>query len=297
VRKTSKNEKMALEKHIKLLYYVYLKREIFKLEKRDTMTENKYKGLSKDEIYFISRAEYESQKTITTAFSRKVFPDKIKASDILTSLKKKGRILCIEKGTYLIVPIKAPNQRWTPNEYLVAALWLQDIPYYIGYASAYNYWGFTEQIPQNLTILNTQRSLKKTIGSTKYRLVKVTEEKIYGIRKIKIEDEQVKISDKERTLVDFIYNPIGSWHGVKNVLREAIKQIDEDKFIRYLIKFPVGSVRKRSGFILEQLGIPEEKLEQLEQSLTKSQTYIAFNPFIKSRKGKVNKKWQVIISE
>ncbi|PIV38949.1 MAG: hypothetical protein COS29_05185, partial [Candidatus Omnitrophica bacterium CG02_land_8_20_14_3_00__42_8] len=63
---------------------------------------NKYKGLSKDEIYLISRVEFEKQKLITTAFVQKVFEDKNKAARILVYLKRKGRILRIERGKYLL---------------------------------------------------------------------------------------------------------------------------------------------------------------------------------------------------
>ena len=257
---------------------------------------NSYKSLSKDELYLISRAEFESQKIITTAFVQRIFSDEKKASMVLYSLKKKGRILCIEKGKYLIVPIKAPNQRWAPNEYLTAALWMGEIPYYIGYSSAYNYWGFTEQIPQSISILNVQKSTTKKIGNVKYSLVKITEKKIYGIKKINFEGEEVKISDKERTLVDFIFNPVGSWGNVEIVVKEQLEEINIDKLIRYLIKFPVESVRKRAGVILENLDVAKNKLDFLKSSLTNKNTYVTFNPFEKSRKGKVNSAWKVIIN-
>ena len=85
---------------------------------------NGYRGLSKDEIYLISRAEFEKQKLITTAFVQKVFVDKNKAARVLVYLKRKGRLLSIEKGKYLLVPLKAPNQRWMPNEFVAASLWM-----------------------------------------------------------------------------------------------------------------------------------------------------------------------------
>ena len=71
---------------------------------------------------------------------------------------------------------------------------------------------------------------------------------------------KVCISDKERTLVDFIYNPIGSFENIETVLRDNIKKINLDKFIRYLKQFPVVSVRKRAGFLLEKLGCNDSLL-------------------------------------
>ena len=257
---------------------------------------NGYRGLSKDEIYLISRAEFEKQKLITTAFVQKVFVDKNKAARVLVYLKRKGRLLSIEKGKYLLVPLKAPNQRWMPNEFVAASLWMGNTPYYIGYISAYNYWGFTDQIPQTVFVLNTQKGLKKMIGIVAYSAVKISPKKIYGLQRINIDDETVFISNKERTLVDFIYKPMGSWDSVENLIKEQLKEINVEKLIRYLVRFPVVSVRKRAGLMLQRLGVSREKLLPLQNSIGKQNAYIVFNPFNKSRKGKVNREWKVIIN-
>ena len=256
-----------------------------------------YTGISKDELYLVSRAEYEKQKLITTAFAVKVFGDRGKASSILTSLTKKGRLLQIQRGKYLLVPIKAPNQQWSFNEFMLAALWMEEIPYYVGYFTMYNYWGFTEQIPQTIFVLNTKRSCEKFIGQVLFKAVKIDKKKYYGIKKIKIENEQVCISDKERTLVDFVYNPIGSFSNIENVLQENIKKIDINKFVIYLQKFPVTATRKRAGYLLEKIGCDESILKRLRKSIAKNdKTYVVLNPAKKSRKGTIRKEWRIIVN-
>jgi len=127
------------------------------------MTPKTYAGLSRDELYLISRAEFEKQPLVTTSFSQKLFSDTNKASKVIASLTRKGRMIRLEKGKYLVVPLKAPHQQWMPNEFVVAALWMGSTPYYIGYFTMYNYWGFTEQVPQTVFILNTQKSLAKKL--------------------------------------------------------------------------------------------------------------------------------------
>ena len=255
-----------------------------------------YTNLSKDEIYLISRAEFEKQKIITTPFVQKLFPNKNKASKTVASLTRKGRIIRLEKGKYIIVPMKAPNQQWTPNEFIVAALWMGDTFYYIGYFTMYNYWGFTEQIPQTVFVLNLRKNAQKTIGDVKYEAVKIDEKKYFGIQKIKIEDTDVCISDKERTLVDFVYNPIGSFNNVAPVLKESIKEIDLDKFINYLNRFPVVSVRKRAGFFLDEIGCGNTLLKKIKKSIGRQDTYVVLDPSNKSRKGNINKEWKIIVN-
>ncbi|HBG61961.1 MAG: hypothetical protein A2Y03_02935 [Omnitrophica WOR_2 bacterium GWF2_38_59] len=257
---------------------------------------NKYKNLSKDELYLISRAEYEKQNLITTEFAQKLFPDKNKASRVLVFLTKKGRLIRIEKGKYVLVPIKAPNQQWMPNEFIVASLWMGDTPYYIGYFTMYNYWGFTEQIPRTVFVLNTGKSSKKDINGIRYEAVKIKKEKYYGVQKIKVEDKDVFISDKERTLVDFASNPLGSMRNFEIALQENIQNINVEKFVRYLIKFPVVSVKKRAGFLLEQFGCSENILNPLRKAIGKKRVLVPLDPYKASRKGKINNDWKIIVN-
>lgn len=257
---------------------------------------NAYRNLSKDELYLISRAEFEKQKLITTQFVQKLFPDKNKASRVLVSLTQKGRLIRIEKGKYILVPIKAPHQQWMPNEFVVADLWMGDTSYYIGYFTMYNYWGFTEQIPRTIFVLNTAKSCKKEIGGIRYEAVKINSRKYYGVRKIKVEDREVCISDKERTLVDFAYNPLGSIRNFELALQDNLNSINLEKFIRYLKKFPIASVKKRAGFLLEELGCQNKLLAPLRKSIGEKRVLVLLDPCSRSRKGKINKEWKVIVN-
>ena len=257
---------------------------------------NGYKSLSKDELYLISRAEFEKQKLITTQFVQKLFPDKNKASRVLVFLTQKGRLIRIEKGKYILVPIKAPNQQWMPNEFVITDLWMGEAPYYVGYFTMYNYWGFTEQIPRTIFVLNTVKSCKKEIGGIHYEAVKISPKKYYGIEKIKVEDREVCISDKERTLVDFACNPLGSIRNFEMALKDSLNSIDIGKFVRYLIKFPVVSVRKRAGFLLKKLGCRDKALEPLRKSIGEKRVLALLDPCSQSRNGKIDKEWKIIVN-
>ena len=260
------------------------------------MSPKTYAGLSKDELYLISRAEFEKQSLITTSFAQKLFSDTNKASKVIASLTRKGRMIRLEKGKYLVVPLKAPNQQWMPNEFVVAGLWMGTIPYYIGYFTAYNYWGFTEQIPQTVFVLNTKKSYKKTIGNVRYEAIKISNDKYYGIQKMRIEERDIFISDKERTLVDFICKPLGSFDNIQAVLKQNLGKIDLKKFIGYLNRFPVISVRKRAGFFLEKLKVKNIWLAPLKKGIGQEETYVVLDPANQSRRGKINKDWKIIVN-
>ena len=260
------------------------------------MVKNNYSELSKDAVYLLSRTEFEKQKVITTDYSVKILGNYLKAIRLLDRLAKKNRLIQLNRGKYLVVPLRAPNQSWMPHEFVIASLWMGETPYYIGYSSIYNYWGFTEQIPQKVTILNIDKNRARKIKKITFLAMKISSKKMYGIKKIKIDGEYVLISDKERSLVDFIYKPIGSWENVQEVVKKQVKNINIDKFISYLFRFPVIAIRKRAGYMLESAGVNLEALSILKSSLGKKNSYTIFNPFIKSRKGAVNKDWKIILN-
>ncbi len=260
------------------------------------MNANRYSNLSKDELYLISRAEYERQKLITSEFANRLFASPKRTADVLDTLTRKGRLVQLQRGKYLVVPIKAPNQQWAPNEFVVAALWMGEVPYYIGYYTMYNYWGFTEQIPQKVFVLNLKKNVKKTIGNLQYEALRIDKKRYFGVQKIKIEDVEVCISDKERTLVDFMYNPMGSFANMKMVLKDNISGINLNKFVGYLVRFPVVSVRKRAGFFLEEIGCKNSLLAEIKKNIGNKNTYVVLDPSKKLRKGKINKEWKIIVN-
>ena len=53
----------------------------------------------------------------------------------------------------------------------------------------YNYWGFTEQIPQKVIVLNTEKNRMRKIVKIYFWAMKISSQKMYGIKKIKRERE------------------------------------------------------------------------------------------------------------
>jgi predicted transcriptional regulator of viral defense system len=89
---------------------------------------------------------------------------------------------------------------------------------------------------------------------------------------------------------------MGSWENVQSVINRQINSIDISKFISYLLKYPSSAVRKRGGLMLEKAGVSQDDLNILKKSIDGKNTFTNFNPFISSRKGKVNTEWKLIIN-
>ncbi len=255
-----------------------------------------YKGISKDELYLLSRADYEGKKIITSEYAKAVYKNRIKAVNQLSRLVKKGRLFKIENGRYLTSPINAPGSKWRPNEFVTAKYWMGERKYYLCYYTMYNYWGFTGQIPQVVYVANTEISRKKIIGGIRYEAVKIRENRYYGITDIEVDGEKISVSDRERTLVDYVYRPSASFKEMFMVVSEMAGKIDIEKFAGYLIRYPEAAVRKRAGYIMEKAGVRDSILKKINDSIKKNDTYISLNPSGSGRAGVIDKKWRVIIS-
>ncbi len=262
---------------------------------KNNNTTKKYLGPKETEV--IARLSYEKVSIITI----KQFDDFFNFSpelryQIIFRLRKKGILTNIKKGVYIFSPLESGPAGRNINEFLIASVLFPDGNYYIGYSTMYNYYGFTEQIYQTMFILNTTMQREKVISGLQFKIIKVSDKRMYGLEKIKANNAEVIISDKERTLVDLIYfpNPVGglkkSFEIVKNQISN--KKTDIRKFIKYASIFPSVSTRKRIGFIIDSCGLNSRKLAPLWKSIKGTSLITLYNT--KSRKGRINKKWGII---
>ncbi len=258
-------------------------------------TIDKYLGPKETEV--IARLSYEKVSLITKEqFDRWFKFNQALRKQVIFRLKKKGILTAIKRGVYFYSPLESGPAGSNINEFLIPPVFFPKGNYYAGYATMYNYYGFTDQLFQVMYILNTSLQLEKAIGSMRFKMVKISPRRMYGLEKIKVTDAEVVVSDRERTLVDLIYfpEPIGGLKKAFEILKEEVKgrKIDTKKLIKYALKFPDTSTVKRIGFVLEKAGLNEKQLKPLLK-IAKRTSLINLYPS-RSRKGRINRKWMVI---
>ncbi len=258
-------------------------------------TIEKYFGPKEMEV--IARLSYEKVSLITKEqFDRWFGFDNALRKQVIFRLKKKGILIAIKRGVYFYSPIESGPAGININEFIIPPVFFPKGNYYIGYSTMYNYYGFTDQLFQVIYILNTCLQREKTVGSTRFKMVKISPRRIYGLEKIKIKDTEVIVSDRERTLIDLIYfpEPVGGLKRAFEILNEQIRseKIDTSKLIKYALIFPDVATIKRVAFVLEKAGLNDKKLSSLLKAV-KMTSLINLYPS-KSRKGKINKKWMII---
>jgi len=259
---------------------------------------NTYNILGPIETNIVARLTYEKKAIVTAKEMDQMFtlsPEDRK--QIVFRLKKKKILSPIKPSVYVFSPLEAGPEGTGVDELLIPPLFFPKKNYYIGYSTMYNYYGFTEQLFQTVYVLNTTKRMDKIICGFSYKFIKILENRMYGIEKIKVQDEEVNISSKERTLIDLIYfnNPVG---GIINASRIFTKialsnKCDIKKLVEYAACFPHIKTRKRIGLILDDAGISENILKPLVKSIEKT----SISSLNGSRKGTLNKKWRVIVND
>jgi len=261
------------------------------------MKNNTMRNLSSRETEIIARLAYEKAAVVTAGqFDRYFkFPSLLR-NKIISRLTKKGVLKAIKRGVYFFSPLESGPAGSSINEFLIPPVFFPKGNYYIGYSSMYNYYGLTDQLFQVIYILNTSMQKEKAIGSMRFRMVKISPKRMYGLEKIRVKDADVIVSDRERTLVDLVYfpEPVGGMKKAFEILKEQVggNKVDKAKLIKYALKFPDNSTIKRIGYILEKASLSGRKLAPLLKAVKKT-SLINLYPS-KSRKGKINKKWMVI---
>jgi predicted transcriptional regulator of viral defense system len=67
----------------------------------------------------------------------------------------------------------------------------------------------------------------------------------------------VDITDRERTVLDLIVRPelFGGIRAASEIMEGALAQIDLSQLVTYALRYDVGAVIKRMGWLLERMGV------------------------------------------
>jgi predicted transcriptional regulator of viral defense system len=209
---------------------------------------------------------------------------------ILSRLEKKGWVERIEKGKYMVIPLGAEKGKYTLNEFVLGSFLVD--PCIISYWSALNYYGFTEQIPRTVFIQTTSRKKHQevTIFGVPYKIIRMKEEKIFGVEKAWFENTQINLTSREKTIIDCLDKT--QYAGGIIEVAKALQTEEYDKNI--LVKYAKGihnsGVIRRLGYICEFLQIP------INLPKIKTRNYLKLDPILPET-NELNAKWHLIINE
>jgi predicted transcriptional regulator of viral defense system len=220
-------------------------------------------------------------------------PENVKM--LLSRLTRKKWLKRLERGKYLIVPLEAgPEREFTEYELLIASRLIS--PYYIGYKTALNFYGYTEQISSIVYVVSTRRKTPTPIHRVCYQFVTLKKEKFFGVKKVVLAGTNITISTPEKTICDCLDQPryAGGINEVAKALRYGERDIDFRKVVAYGKRMNNRAILQRLGLLLERLGLGRERLlSDIRSSI--GQGYVKLDPVGKSF-GPYNSRWRVRVN-
>jgi len=208
---------------------------------------------------------------------------------VLYRLQQSGAIERIEKGKYLIIPLGAEKGKYTLHEFVIGSLLVE--PYTIAYWSALNYYGLTEQIPTTVFIQTITRKFNTNpeVFGVQYKIVKIKKEKMFGIRKEWIEETQITITDKEKTMIDCLDKP--QYCGGIIEVAKALKnnKLNRKKLEDYAQRIGNSGVLRRLGYLCELLDL------KINLPKINTRNYLLLDPTMPGKDTK-NARWRLIIN-
>ncbi|MBS3069755.1 hypothetical protein J4441_05300 [Candidatus Micrarchaeota archaeon] len=212
-----------------------------------------------------------------------------KLRKLLFDLRKNKWIGQVERGKYLMLPLESGSSaNYGTHPYIIARKLIS--PYYVGFASALNYYGITEQVGRTTYISTTKAKRKLAFASEVYRFVRLPKARFFGFTEEWIGDLKFNISDREKTVIDCLYMPQYSG-GLTEVAKAFRKELDYEKLYKYACDMDDMAVIKRLGCLLEDLMIKTSIIERLLRLVGGG--YCLLDPS-GPKTGRQNRKWRVI---
>lgn len=217
----------------------------------------------------------------------------------LNRLIKKGRIVSLYRGFYLIIPPEYSRQKILPPELFIDAFFkhLNRI-YYIGLISAAFYHGASHQQPQEYFVLINKPAMR----STRVSGLKINYIVNSNIQKSITEDKKskagyIKISSPEQTAIDLVrfQNRIGGLNRASTIIYELADSMKVEKLQDVLPNCNSFAILQRLGFLLDTVVKRDDMADVVNQYLSKKKLYrMPLKPGIKKIGAPYNRKWKII---
>lgn len=166
-------------------------------------------GMGKVERNKLSKLLRETRVTISILEAAQILNlERNQAAKLLALFAKKGWLARVQPGIYMPVELTSQTNEVVAEEPFAVAEKLF-APCYIGGANAANYWGFTEQIFNTVTVMTQKqlRNRKPKIAGTEYVIHTIKPSYFFGLKSEWFNDVKASISDPTKTIVDMLMFP------------------------------------------------------------------------------------------
>ena len=212
------------------------------------------------------------------------------SKSIIQRMLKNGYIKRIKYNLYAVCDLEYGDV--IPDQYMIGSK-IQDDSF-ISYHSAFDYYGVKNQVFYLVYVSSKNKFNEFDFDGYSYSFVKNKYD--FGI----IQKGKVRITDKERTVLDNINRPdLAGGNEELIMCLELMTQLDNKKIIEYLKYYNSKKLYAKVGFVLERfkedLGISEEVIQECHKNICNTHYY--FDNETKKLKNKFISKWNLIVPE
>ena len=240
-------------------------------------------------LYFFTREE--ALKAIN--FSEDAF------KHAAARLIRKGRIVRVHGGFFVIVPLEYAATGMVPPEWFIADL-MEYIgqPFYVGLLSAAAFHGAAHQQPQQFQVVTTKPLREIRIKKQSLRFFIKTGFEKTPRTQFKVQTGFVPVSTPEATALDLLRysKSIGGLDRVYTVLQELGEKIDPSNLVAAVKADKILTYAQRVGWLLEKAGFSKE-VEKLTGWLVKKHpVLVKLDPGMKTKGAPRDNRWNIVVN-
>ena len=174
------------------------------------------------------------------------------ARKLAHDLVRKGWVQRVGRGRYLLNPVRHGPEALPDADPLRVGSHLVR-PYFFGYATAAELWGFLHQAGRVYYIVTPVRTSARPKHAARFRYVRVAPSHFFGLQQLQRRGSTLWVSDRERTVIDCVARPnlSGGPGGVVQIISRTREAISWDRLTKYLRKTGNRSLALRIGFLAE----------------------------------------------
>jgi predicted transcriptional regulator of viral defense system len=221
---------------------------------------------------------------------------------LLHRLSKSGWIVRLKRGVYLVPPRIPAGGKYSPGAALILQKLLDegDSKYQICGPTAFNFYGLDDQIPSVTFVYNNRISDSRVIGNLAFQFIRVADVRLGATNAVRTrEGVEIIYSSKARTLMDAVYD-WSRFNGLPRGYEWIRQEIKKDpmlasELVDVTAKYGNQATVRRIGYLLDTLIHPSRIINRVQRQLSNSKALIPWIPG-RSAKGKVNRKWGIIVN-
>ena len=205
--------------------------------------------------------------------------------NVLSRLSKRSILARVRPGLYLVPPQLPFGGTWSPSEHLALHTLMNDLEgaYQITGPNVFHRFGWTDQIPNQLFVMNNKISGPRQIGAVRLSCIKVKSERLGGTETIRSrEGFDVFYASRPRALIDAIrgWSVFGTLPAAYRWLSRQIAADESfpSEVVRLACQYGNFSAIRRLGAFLEERRVPDGLLKRLEVKLPPFTSVIPLDP-------------------